>query len=56
MKPFPSLTRRYPEQIMDYTPGWTRRTLMIGDTSHDLLLAKIPARDAMVWNYGTSPA
>jgi len=50
-KPHPAML----EQIMDYTGADARRTLMIGDTSHDLLLAKNAGTDAIGVSYGAHP-
>ncbi len=50
-KPHPAML----EQIMDYTGMDVQRTLMIGDTSHDLMLAKNAGTDAIGVSYGAHP-
>lgn len=50
-KPHPAML----EQIIDYTGMDARRTLMIGDTSHDLLLAKNAGTDGLGVSYGAHP-
>ncbi|MFO1379613.1 MAG: HAD-IA family hydrolase [Chitinivorax sp.] len=50
-KPHPAML----EQIIDYTGSDPRRTLMIGDTSHDLLLAQNARADGFGVSYGAHP-
>lgn len=50
-KPHPAML----EQIIDFTGGDSRRTLMIGDTSHDLLLAQNARADGFGVSYGAHP-
>ncbi|WP_249384075.1 HAD-IA family hydrolase [Chitinivorax sp. B] len=50
-KPHPAML----EQIMTFTGMDARRTLMIGDTSHDLLLAHNARTDGFAVSYGAHP-
>lgn len=50
-KPHPAML----EQIIDFTGSDPRRTLMIGDTSHDLLLAQNARADGFGVSYGAHP-
>ncbi|MBB5019826.1 phosphoglycolate phosphatase [Chitinivorax tropicus] len=50
-KPHPAML----EQIMDVTGMQPSRTLMIGDTSHDLLLARNARADGFAVSYGAHP-